>query len=278
MSVNTLSWFPAITTTVALGLALWLFRQLIATRLTRSVEHEFNAKIESLRSELRTSEEQLKAQLREREAELDALRSGALSVMASRQAALDKRRLEAVDQLWTAYSALAPARSIAAYMSIVKFESAAKLTERDPKARQLFESLGANFDVKNMNHGDASKARPFVTPMVWAVFSAIQAVVGHSVMRWHILKGGLGDRDFIDNKAIEKLVLAVVPHYAEYLEKHGPSVYYYVLEALDARLLTEVQAMLAGGATDRASVDQAAEIMRQAQALQAATSKANSAA
>lgn len=277
MIVDTLPWLPAVTTTGLFAVALWLSRNLIATRLTKSVEHEFNTKLESLRSDLRSSEERLKAQLREREAEIEALRSGALSVLASRQAALDKRRLEAVDQLWAAYTALAPARLIAANMSVIKFESAAKLAEHDPKTRQFFEQLGAGFDEKAMNHPEAAKARPFVTPMVWAVFTAIQAIIAHSVLRWRVLKGGLGDSDFIDNKAVEKLVLAVVPHYAEYLEKHGPSVYYNVLEPLDARLLAEVQAMLAGAETDRASIDQAAEIMRQAQALQTATKQAESA-
>lgn len=78
-------------------------------------------------------------------------------------AALDKRRLEAVDQLWNAYSSLAPARTIAAYMAVVKYESAAKLTESDPQARQLFEAFGAGFDATWMNHVDAAKARPYVT-------------------------------------------------------------------------------------------------------------------
>ncbi|MEY4750198.1 MAG: hypothetical protein RIQ60_2412 [Pseudomonadota bacterium] len=266
-----MSWFPVLTTTGLFALALWLFRQLIATRLAKSIEHEFNTKIESLRTELRASEERLKAQLREKENDIAALRSGALSVLASRQAALDKRRLEAVDQLWAAYSALAPARAIAAYMSVVKFESAAKLIERDPKARQLFEFFGTGFDAKSMNHGDAAKARPHVTPMVWAVFTAIQAIIAHSVMRWHVLKGGLGSNDFVDHKAIEKLVLVVIPHCAEYLQKNDPSSNYYVLEALDARFLTEIQSMLAGAETDRASVEQAADIVRQAQAIIAAT-------
>lgn len=278
MDVEVIPWFPALTTTGFLAFAVWLLRKVIAARLTKSVEHEFNEKIEALRSDMRSSEERLRGRLRAREAEIDALRSGALSVLASRQAALDKRRLEAVDQVWAAYSALGPARAIAAQMAVVKFENAAKFTERDPKARQLFEMLGAGFDAKTMNHEDASKARPFVSPMLWAVFAAVRAIVGHSVMRWHVLKGGIGDGDFIDNKAVEKLIIAVIPHYAEYLDTHGPSVYYNVLDALDTRMLAEVQVMLSGAETDRSGVEQAAEIVRQAQALQAATDEQKGAA
>ncbi len=272
------SWFPAITTTTLLAAALWLGRQLIATRLTKSVEYEFNKKLESVRADMRASEERLKAELREKEAEILALRSGALSALASRQAALDKRRLEAVDQLWASFNALAPARAIAAYMSVIKFESAAKEAERDPRVRQFFEIFGSSFDIRKLDLSGAAKARPFVTPLVWAIFAAIQAVTMHSVMRWHVLKSGLGTKDFADHKTIEKLVVAALPHYAEYLEKHGPSVYYYVLEALDERLLSEIRNMLSGVESDRASIEQAAEIVRQANALQAATKEGEGAA
>lgn len=163
-------------------------------------------------------------------------------------------------------------------MSFIKFEFAAKKAERDPKVRQFFEMIGGGFDVMKLDLSGAAKARPFVTPMVWAIYSAIHAVTMHSVMRWQVLKGGLGTEDFADHKAIEKLVVAALPHYAEHLEKHGPSVYYYVLEALDTRLLSEIQNMLSGVESDRASIEQAAEIVRQAKALQAATEKEESAA
>jgi hypothetical protein len=271
-------WLPALTTTGLLAIALWLGRELISSRLTKSVQHEFDKKIESVRADLRASEERFKAQLREKEAEIAALRSGALSVLASRHAALDKRRLEAVDQLWSAFNALAPARAIAANMAVIKFESAAKQAEKDPKVRQFFEMIGRGFDANALDLSGAAKARPFVSPIVWAVYSAIQAVTMHSVMRLHVLKGGLGTSDFADHKAIEKLVLAALPHYSEYLEKNGPSVYYYVLEALDTRLLSELQSMLSGVESDRASLEQAAEIIRQANALQATTQQPDSAA
>ena len=156
-------------------------------------------------------------------------------------------------------------------MSHINFGAAAKLTVKDQKARQMFEALGGGFDWKALDLTGAAKARPFLTPMVWAIYSAILAVVFHGVMRWWVLKGGLGEKDFADNEAIQKVVVAALPHYSEYLEQHGPSVYNYVLEALDARLLEEMQKMLTGVENDKASVEQANEIVRQASALQSVT-------
>ena len=59
-----MNWLPAITTTGVFAVALWLCKKLIATRLTKSVEHEFNEKLEKIRADLRASEELLKAELR----------------------------------------------------------------------------------------------------------------------------------------------------------------------------------------------------------------------
>lgn len=269
MIIDLTGWFPSLTTTALFAGVLWLARNIISTRLTKSVEYEFNTKLESIRSQMRESEERLKAELRAKETEINALRSGALTTLASRQAALDKRRLEAVDQLWSAITALGQARTIAALMSVISFEKAAPITERDPNARKAFELMGTAFDIKSLDLSGAAKARPFLSPMVWATFSAIQAVVMHAVMRWHVLKGGLGDKDFMDNDSISKLIKAALPHYSDYVDNFGPSAYYYVLEALDTQLLKEIQLMLSGVEADKESIERAAEIVRQSNAVSA---------
>lgn len=89
--------------TVLVGIAIWLSQHLIVTRLRASVRHEFNEKLEMLRADLRKSEESFKADLRAKETQIEVLRSGALLGMTSRQTTLDKRRLEAVEQLWGRY-------------------------------------------------------------------------------------------------------------------------------------------------------------------------------
>ena len=271
--MNILNWFPAIMVTSMFAFALWLGRNLISVRLAKSVQHEFDQKIESVKTNLRASEERFKAQLREKETEIATLRSGALSVLASRHAALDKRRLEAVDQLWSSYNDLAPARAIAIQMSIVKFESAASEAEHNPKLRQAFDIIGNGFDSKKIEFTGATLARPYVTPMVWAVFSAISAITVHSVICFQIIKGGLGKIDLGDDKTIKKLVNVVLPHYSEYLQNGGASVYPNILEALEVKLLDEINNMLSGAESDKVNVQQASEIMKEAKALQAVTDK-----
>ena len=106
-----LDWLAtAIPTSALTIILLWLCRGLIETRLTKSVQHEFDKKIESVKSDLRNSETSLQATIRASEAQLDALRSGALTGIVSRQSVIDKRRVEAVDQLWAGILAIAPAK------------------------------------------------------------------------------------------------------------------------------------------------------------------------
>jgi hypothetical protein len=260
-------WLPSVATTGLFAAALWLARKLIVARLARSIEHEFNAKLEALRTQFREGEERLRADLRAREAELGALRSGALSALASRQAALDKRRLEAVDQLWAAVTALAPARTIAMSMSVFNFKLVAARAAHDPKLRSFFETIGAGFDQKNLDLSGAAKARPFVNPMVWAVFSAIQAIIFNAVMRWQVVRAGLGPEDFARYDVMNGLIKSVLPNHANYVDEHGPDGYFHLLEALDSRLLAEIQTMLSGVQADKESVDQAAEILRRAEDL-----------
>ncbi len=271
--MSLLDWVPAVTTTTLAAGALWLLRNLIVTRLTKTVEHEFNAKLERLRADLREADERFKADLRAKEADISVLRSGALTAMASRQMALDKRRLEAVDQLWTAFNSLGGAKTLSMSLSVIKFEAAAKRAANDQKTRQFFETIAAGFDPKNIDHASAAKARPFVSAMVWATYSAYMAICMHAVIRWHILRFGLGANDLLDNDAIKKLITAALPHYRDYLEKIGPDGYHYILEALEEKLLKEIEKMLEGAEADQASIEQAAEIVRRSNAVIAQASE-----
>lgn len=268
------AWAPSLITTALFALVLWLARKLIATRLAKSVEHEFNAKLEAIRAEFHEKEELLKADLRLKESEIADLRSGAMSAMASRQIALDKRRLEAVDQLWSAVTALAGAKAISAFMAVTKFEAAAEEAARNPKVREMFTVMGGTFDIAKVDLSGAAKARPFVSPMVWALFSAYNTIATQAVVKLHIIKSGIGAKDILDKDSVAKLVKAALPHRAGYIDKFGDAGYHNLLEELEESLLAALHKMLAGEEADRASVERAAEIARLSAELKAKQSVA----
>ncbi len=113
-----------------------------------------------------------------------------------------------------------------------------------------------------MDLSGASKARPFVSPMAWALYSAYEAITLQAVIKFHMIKSGVFVKELIDKDVAAKLVKAVLPHRTEAIDKLGEIAYYHLLEELDERLLGEFRKMLAGVEADKASIDQAAEILR----------------
>lgn len=266
-----MDWIPALTTTggfaALLALALWLGRRVIETRLKSSVEHEFNSKLEDIRTRLRNSEESFKAELRAKENQIAALQSGALTALASRQAALDKRRIEAVDQIWSAVHALAPAKSASVWMSGINYEAAAKEAARNPKAREVFAPFSQSMDQFKDAGALSAKARPHISEIAWALFYAYQVIVMTAVVKTQALKVGLDMPNLWNTDAVKKLIKTALPHQGEFIDKYGMEGSHYLLDEIESRLLTELRRMLQGIESDKVALDQAAAIVKQAQVV-----------
>ena len=270
--MNLYDWIPAATTSSLLAAALWLLRSVISTRLTASVHNEFEQKVETLKAELRKSEELFIADLRSKEAQIEALRAGALTGLANRQAALDARRIEAVDQLWLSVRLLAPAKWVSATIAAVKFDAATKIAAENPRLREIFTAMGGRVDISKLYSGDADKARPYVSEMAWALFSAYQTILSIAMLKMEILKSGLDVPDLINKDRIQKLISVALPHQTQYVEKYDTGAYHYLLDELESRLLDELRKILKGGEADKTTVQQAAEILRESNSLMSSIS------
>lgn len=258
-------WIPAISTTAFLAI-VWLVRELIGIRLRTAVKHEYEQKIETIKSDLRKREDQLRAKMTATESQLTALRSGALTSIVNRQAELYKRQLEAAERLWQAVIALAPAKSVASFMSVIKFDAAAKKAAINPNLREVFSTLNQNFDIKSINTIEASIVRPFVPPIVWAYYSAYSTIIIHSVLKMQALKNGI-DKDLADVNKIAALVKAALPHQEQYIQKFGTDAFYFLLDELEEKILNELKKLLHGEETDKASIERAANILREVESV-----------
>lgn len=266
-------WIPAVSTTSLLVLALWLLRSVISTRLRASVNHEFQHKLESLKTELRNSEESFKSELQSKGSQIEALRSGALSGLATRQAAIGSRRIEAVDQLWSAVQALGPAKSVSANIALLKFEGAAKQAAENPRAREIFATLGGQVESQKLHTGDAEKARPFISDMAWALFSAYRAILSVAMLKMQLLKRGLDMPNIVDEDSLQRLVIAALPDQDAFLKTHDSGAYHYLLEELENRLLRELRRVVSGNEADLESIKQASAILRESEHVMSAIAK-----
>ena len=268
-------WFLSASSSTALILATaWLCRQLIATILKATVQHEFDEKLEAIRTDFHKSEELFKADLRSKESQIAALQSGALTGMVTRQVALDKRRLEAIDHLWEGVKALAPFKPASMWLKTINFEKALESLSENPRTKGLFEQLSPKLDPRNFPNVDVHKARPYVSEMAWALFCAYQAILIYTTMQFFILQRGLATAaELLDTDKVSKLVLTALPHYQEYVEKHGAKGYPYILETLETEILKELQRMMVGEESDKSNVERAAKIMQEVTRVNEATPK-----
>lgn len=258
-----IDWFPALTTTSLVAIAVWLGKNLILTRLTRSIQNEFDSKLENLRAQLRASE-----------AQIAALQSGTLAAIQSRRQAIDARRLEAVDQLTEAIIELNKARVTVSFLQVIKWPEASMATEDDPKAREFFKSLPLQeLSVDTLK--SALKARPFLTAPVWAAYSAYLTVCMTAVLKHQALRHGTGKFIKGDDGRQHKMIVALLPHFDNFLKENGEDAAYFLVDALETKLHAEIQSMLRGEEADVEQLKNAAKVIELAAELRASQDKEN---
>ena len=178
-----MDWAPSITTTSLFAAALWLSRNMIAERLKNSVKHEFDVKLEKVRAEIRASE-----------GHLNAVRSTALAALASGQTALNERRLRAIEDVWGVTMALKSGTSLVNVIGLLNLDNVAKhLRDGDPATQQFvrfIQTFGEGFGDRLKKSKDASSARPFLSPMAWAFYTAYSSIVTLAFVQMEALKAG----------------------------------------------------------------------------------------
>lgn len=262
-----MEWIPAISTTTLLAGILWLTRKLITTRITNAVRHEYDEKLANLKADLTNKQEVLKADLRLKELQLESLKSTALSGISQRQSALFTKQVQAIEVLWSQVIDLLAAKSAAQSMSVIEFDSAVKVSSEDARAREMFEMIGSNVDLTSVDTKIAHKVRPFISPVAWAYFSAYTAILGHAVLKFHMLKKGLNYPDIIKSKNLRKVIITALPHQQEYVEKVDHESYYHLLDELESLMLVAFNNTLKGEQEDRATLLKASEIIRASEEL-----------
>jgi hypothetical protein len=258
----------------ATPIVLVTFRSGIAAWITKGVQHNFDVKLEKLRAELKISEEQLKSDLREKEAEIGTLRNTVLSGSANRQTLLDKRRFEAVEKIWTAVNDLLPLKNLYAMTAHLNYDALAKRTQ-DAKTQQ-FLSMIDNFgpgqqSLKNV----ARDERPFLPDITWAYFNAFSSLLTFNSVRFKTLKLGLGEsQKLINMEYIKNILKAALPHQTQFIDEQDPEAYYYLIEEIENRLLSELRKILEGKEAGQSSIQQTKEILSAIKAAKNAQAQA----
>lgn len=265
------SWLPAISTnaitSICLVGAIWLSRNWITERLGRSVQHEYNQKLTKFKADLNIDLEKLRQETSRNESSFKSLREGALSNLAQREAILFEKKVEAIEKLWEAKQKLDKGMFVAQTVGVLNWD---KIDDNDPPNNDLGiyadVLINSNVNMKDLSTENLQTCRLYLSPLLWAYFSAYQAVILDAYARMALLQnrqplsllkaGGTGE-----------LLKKAMPEYTKYIDDHGISSYSSLLTSLTEKLLTEIKQELNSKEGDKIALNKAAEIIAEAEQL-----------
>ncbi len=146
-------------------------------------------------------------------------------------------------------------------LGTLKVEACAKESVENPNFRNFIETIGGNFDLVSLDLSGAKLARPFLTPLAWAYYSAYSLAIIQAVAVMHVLKIGVDDPGkYLNLESANNLLKTVLPSQQEYIDKHGMSVHCYLLDDVEQLLLMELRNIQEGREDDKDNAQRAAEI------------------
>lgn len=229
--------------------------------IEQSVKADFDGKLEVLRADLRA-----------KDAQLDALRSGALAAMRERHTDLDRRRLAASEKLWADVAGFGQLKFLAKMMRTIAVDRIfAEIAKggRDADAMvQFADFLAKTGGIDELNQRASIQGeRPFISPLVWALHTALVSVLMHPVAQVTMMRNRLDGKMLADPRPMIDMVKAALPHQADNLDKFGPGFTLLLIDELEQALYAALVEGLRGEEADQQGVRQAAEILRWAAAV-----------
>lgn len=273
-----MDWLPALSSTAILGIVGFILSVPYRRAIEGAISSRFEGRLESTKAEFRRQEELLRAELRTRDAELEALRSGALSSLAARQADMGRRRITAVEKVWAHVINASKYKLLSKFAETLNTTAMLEAAESNPsdkrKLQHLAETLlkSANADDPGQYDSSADMERPFLPEITWALFLAYRQLLLQPLAFLHLIKAGASGKLLADPSRMADVLKKSLPQYATFIDEHGPAGYPFLLDELEQALLTSLRQALDQSDADEGAVQQAARIIA---AVNAAAAKSN---
>lgn len=268
-------WIPALSSSTATAAAALLLGTLYKAQAERSVRGKLDGDIGVPESRMRREEQHTRRDLDAEEDKVSAPRSAGLSGSATPSPALEKRRVQAVEALWSCALAHGHLRTAITMTKAFDLEKAMELSARGDadarKIRALADSIwkACRLDeVKDDLGGGAARERPFLSPMAWALYCAYSTMLAYPVCQLEAVRAGTGG--FSQKEQLTNLMKTALPDLALLIDRYGTSALPHLLDTMEERLLSELKSNLEGRETDRRGIKPAARILKAVSDVEAA--------
>ncbi|MBO9168357.1 hypothetical protein J5275_08150 [Rhizobium sp. L245/93] len=260
-------WVPALSSSGVVAIIGFIWGTYYKAAIEKGIEHRLNAKLEASKSEYRKEEEAYKQALKHKDDQIVALRSGALSALATRSAALDKRKLEAIENVWASASDYTPLKTAATMAQNLHLRQIIDRSELGkPGSQDVREFVARICEACKIESVQPQKLptreRPFVSPLTWALHSAHATILATTAIDLLAARAGVGLSIMRDSKELLDSVKAVIPTFSAFMDEHGRDALPHLVEPLEEALLSELRREISGADSDGAMVEKAARILK----------------
>ena len=168
--------------------------------------------------------EALKSELRAKEGKLNNLQARLLDGRAGLHSQMQSRRLNAVENLWKATIRLNAFRYSASMLTVLKLSAIEKRLPTEPNLQKFMSTLSGGDLKEKIQEIAGDEQRLFVPTDTWKLFDAYQTLLIVCYMRLTIVSLGLEDADkILDLETMMKKLKDTMPHFNDFLDKHGLS-------------------------------------------------------
>ena len=270
-SVVVVPTWTALALLFALPVVIYVLKTWITKTVESSVQLRSDTRLENLRGEIRASEERMRSDLRSKESQIDGIRTSVLSSRGDRILYIQKRRLEAVDNIWISVTKLSRLKLPAMMLSMMKIEAMTNAAGKNNQLRSFLESIAGDDILAKLGDAAADRERPFLSELSWALYSAYSSIIGYGIGQVKLMSIGIDKvSEAFDTDKVRGVLKSALADRAEFIDQHGLAAAFHLLDELENKLLKQLKSDLDAPTSDNENVAKSAEIMKQVSDLTAA--------
>ncbi|HID3081128.1 TPA: hypothetical protein ACXGIH_004295 [Klebsiella pneumoniae] len=215
MADNLIRWIVStITSAGFLAAIAFLMRDTLTRFFTKSIEHQFEKKIEKFRSEIRAEEK-----------ELDQIRALIVSARRDRDSGLQAKRFEAAEKLLESRKFLLQFYGLVDIVKIINFDELLKNHDKN-KVKEFVDSLIKPYDIDNKlveyKEYDHSLPKLYLSERVVAFFEVYKQIVMHAVTIMKLISvGAYKNYNDLKSESLVKAIQELDPSTKVAFDKYG---------------------------------------------------------
>lgn len=252
--------FGTLSAAGVITLAAFLFRETLSKWLTSGVQHSFDKKLAELNGRIKDKQEQI-----------DAMRSGALSVLSRQHENLNDRVLVACERLWEAVQHDKQCDVFLSMISRVNLRKTMEMYNKNDadseKIKEFFNGLWGESGIEDRlkeKKLNVSLERLFLPDDIYVAYSAYTAISGHIILAISTMRFGTSTDLVKEKNETAEQIKKVLPHQAENIDKFALETYYLFREEIETIILRKLTDMLFGNERALKVVQGSADIINQA--------------